>query len=97
MNSFTQSENVKMTTVRIPGTEIGSTIRRSAVKREQPSIIAASSSSRGIVLKNPIISQVANGTVNDGYTTISDHRESCRPSFEITRESGRKSSVGGTR
>ena len=33
----------------------GRTIRRSAAKREQPSIIAASSSSRGIVLKNPIM------------------------------------------
>ena len=66
MNSLTQSENVKMTTVRIPGSEIGSTMRRSAAKREQPSIIAASSTSRGIVLKNPIISQVANGIVNDG-------------------------------
>ena len=34
--------------------------------REAPSISAASSSSRGIVLKNPIRSQVENGTVNDG-------------------------------
>src|SRR5881275_895439 len=97
MNSLTQRENVKMTTVRIPGTEIGSTMRRSAAKREQPSIIAASSSSRGIVLKNPIISHVANGIVKDGYTRTSDQSESCRPSLEITRESGRNSSVGGTR
>ena len=41
-------------------------MRRSAAKREQPSIIAASSSSRGIVLKNPIMSHVAKGIVNDG-------------------------------
>ena len=34
MNSFTQSENVKITTVRIPGSEIGKTIRRSARRRE---------------------------------------------------------------
>ena len=66
MNSFTQSENVKITTVRIPGTETGKTILQSALRREQPSTSAASSSSWGIVLKKPIRSQVANGTVNDG-------------------------------
>ena len=66
MNSLTQSENEKMTTVRIPGSEIGKTMRRSARNREQPSTSAASSSSCGIVLKNPISSQVENGTVNDG-------------------------------
>src|SRR6266852_4545289 len=71
-NSLTQSENVKITTVRIPGREIGKTMRRSAAKREQPSISAASSSSGGIVLKKPIISHVENGTVKDGYTRISE-------------------------
>src|SRR6266536_971036 len=65
-NSFTQSENEKITTVRIPGIEIGSTTRRSAFNREQPSIRAASSSSSGIVLKKPIRSHVENGIVNDG-------------------------------
>src|SRR5207253_10341853 len=64
--SFTQSENVKMTTVRIPGSEIGKITRQSAFSLEQPSIRAASSSSSGIVLKKPISSQVENGTVNDG-------------------------------
>src|SRR5207245_1664606 len=34
-NSLTQSENVKITTVRIPGSEIGKTMRRSAEKRER--------------------------------------------------------------
>src|SRR5260221_8462431 len=65
-NSFTTSEKVKMTTVRIPGIEIGKTMRTSALSREQPSIRAASSSSGGIVLKKPISSQIANGIVNDG-------------------------------
>ena len=55
-----------MTTVRIPGSEIGKTTRTSVFRREAPSIWAASSSSCGIVLKNPISSQVENGTVNDG-------------------------------
>jgi hypothetical protein len=55
-----------MTTVRIPGSDTGSTISRRAFRRDAPSISAASSSSCGIVLKNPIRSQVANGTVNEG-------------------------------
>src|SRR5581483_10996935 len=96
-NSFTTSENVKITTVRIPGTETGNTMRTSAPNLEHPSISAASSSSCGIDLKNPIRSQIANGIVNDGYTTINAHRRSSRLSFDTTRESGRKSSVGGTR
>jgi hypothetical protein len=55
-----------MTTVRIPGSEIGKTTRVSDFMREQPSISAASSSSCGIVLKKPISNHVAKGTVNDG-------------------------------
>src|ERR687887_1485343 len=89
--SFTQSENVKITTVRIPGSEIGNTTRQSAFSLEQPSIRAASSSSTGIVLKKPISSQTENGTVKDGYTRTSDQSRSSRPRFEITRERGRKS------
>ena len=63
---MTTSENVKITTVRIPGIELGNTIRTNAPKREQPSISAASSSSCGIVLKKPISSQTAKGIVKDG-------------------------------
>src|SRR5579862_4175038 len=65
-NSLMTSEKVKMTTVRIPGIEIGKTMRTSAPKREHPSMSAASSSSCGIALKNPISSQTANGIVKDG-------------------------------
>ena len=57
---------MKITTVRIPGSEIGKTIRTSVRSREAPSTSAASSSSRGIDLKNPISSQVANGIVKPG-------------------------------
>jgi hypothetical protein len=63
---LTTSEKVKMTTVRIPGTEMGKTTRTIVESREQPSTSAASSSSCGIVLKKPIRSQIANGIVNDG-------------------------------
>ncbi len=55
-----------MTTVRIPGSEIGRTIRTSVPKREQPSTRAASSSSCGMLLKKPIRSHVAKGIVNEG-------------------------------
>src|SRR5213076_2148400 len=65
-NSFRTSEKVKMTTVRMPGIEIGNTMRTSEPMREQPSTSAASSSSCGIVLKKPISSQMANGIVNEG-------------------------------
>ena len=47
-------------------TEIGTTTRRKAPNRLQPSIIAASSRSPGIALKNPMRSQVQKGIVNDG-------------------------------
>src|SRR5215204_4998570 len=97
MNSFTTSENEKMTTVRTPGSEIGKTTRVSVLIREAPSTSAASSSSFGIVLKNPIRSHVENGTVNDGYTSTSDQIEFCRFTWLITQKSGMKSSVGGTR
>src|SRR6266850_4730827 len=106
-NSLTTSEKEKMTTVRIPGTEIGKTTRISVPSRDAPSIWAASSSSWGMVLKNPIKSQVAKGTVNDGYTRTSDQIEprrwKCRrllvwlSSWVITENSGRNSNVGGTR
>src|SRR5712691_3366131 len=96
-NSFTTSENEKITTVRMPGMEIGKTTRKSVPSREAPSICAASSSSLGIVLKKPISSHVAKGTVNEWYTRIKPPSESWRWRFEITQNSGRKSSVGGTR
>src|SRR5262245_2603778 len=97
MNSFTQREKEKMTTVRIPGRATGKTILTSARRREHPSTSAASSSSCGMVLKKPIRSQVANGIVNDGYTTISDQSVFRRCSSATKRESGRNSRVGGTR
>src|ERR687888_1459338 len=64
--SFRTSEKEKITTVRIPGSEIGKITRTSVFNREAPSTRAASSSSWGIVLKKPIINQVENGTVKDG-------------------------------
>src|SRR5262252_3340258 len=87
----------KMITVRIAGTDSGSTVFTNAPNTVQPSTTAASSISRGTDLKNPISSQVQNGIVKVGYTTTSDHSESCSPNAVTTRDSGRNSSVGGTR
>src|ERR687887_1722905 len=89
-NSFTTSENEKMTTVRIPGIEIGKTTRVNVFSRDAPSTRAASSSSCGMVLKNPISSHVENGTVNDGYTSTSDQIESVRCACLITATNGMK-------
>src|ERR671924_579678 len=93
--SFRTSEKEKMTAVRIPGTEIGKTTRSSVWSRDAPSTSAASSSSAGIVLKKPIRSHVANGTVNEGKTSISDSSRSWRPMCAITHDIGREKSVGG--
>src|SRR5580704_8057410 len=96
-NSCMVSVKAKMTTVRIAGTESGSTVFTNAPMMVQPSTIAASSISRGTDLKNPMNSQVQNGIVKVGYTRTRDHSESCSPSTETTRDSGRNSRVGGTR
>src|SRR4026209_3029814 len=96
-NSFTTSENEKITTVRMPGIEIGKTTRVSVFSREAPSTRAASSSSKGMVLKNPIRSHVAKGTVNEGYTSTSDQIESVRCACLMTAKNGMKRSVGGMR
>ena len=47
-------------------TDTGITTRTNAPNRDRPSIIAASSRSRGIALKKPISNQVQNGTVKLG-------------------------------
>src|SRR6202046_4271426 len=81
----------------MPEIEIGTTSRTNAPKRVSPSTIAASSSSRGIDLKNPISNQGENGIVKHGYTNTSDEIVSCRTNIATTRDSGMKSKVGGTR
>src|SRR5919201_4896587 len=95
--SFRTSENEKITTVRIPGTEIGKITCSSVFRRDAPSTSAASSSSPGIVLKNPISSHVEKGTVNDGKTIISERSRSWRPMCAMTHDIGRERSVGGAR
>src|SRR5215475_4709267 len=96
-NSCIVRVKAKMTTVRIAGTESGSTVFTKAPTTVQPSTMAASSISRGTDLKNPMNNQVQKGIVKVGYTSTSDHRESCNPSKDTTRDSGKNSNVGGTR
>ena len=52
MNSLKTAMNVKMASVASAGFDSGRMMRQSTVKRVQPSMKAASSSSRGIVMKN---------------------------------------------
>src|SRR5215475_7369247 len=47
--SFQHSTSERMKAATMPGSATGSTMRRNALQTEQPSISAASSSSRGIV------------------------------------------------
>jgi hypothetical protein len=65
-NSWVTSVKVKITTVRIPETEIGITSFKKAWNRVRPSTMAASSSSGGIDLKKPMSSQVEKGIVKLG-------------------------------
>src|SRR6266446_10611104 len=96
-NSCMVSVKAKITTVRMAGSDSGRIVFTNAPTTVQPSTIAASSISRGTDLKNPMNSQVQNGMVKVGYTTTSDQSESCSPKSETRRDSGRNSSVGGTR
>src|SRR3954464_2476720 len=65
-NSCMTSVKVKITTVSTPATDTGRMTFTKAPKCDRPSIIAASSRSRGSTLKKPIISHVQNGTVKLG-------------------------------
>ncbi len=91
------SVKAKIATVSMPGMLTGSTIRNIAPSRLQPSTRAASVISRGTFLKKPMSSQVQNGIVKVGYTTTSAHFVFTSPSPTTSCDSGRKSSVGGTR
>src|SRR5260370_33069245 len=65
--------------------------------RLAPSMRAHSSSSFGIVLKYPIMSQVEKGIRNVGYVRMSDHGGSPSRKFRMMSARGMKRSVGGTR
>ena len=56
--------NVKMETAMTPGSASGTITRATAIGREAPSVIAASSRSRGIDWKNARRSHMLNGSEN---------------------------------
>src|SRR5258708_3980102 len=63
-NSFQENSMVKIAAETNPGAVSGSAIRQKAPIREQPSILAASSSSTGISSKKLRIIQMTNGKLN---------------------------------
>src|SRR5262245_61688401 len=71
-NSFQDSVNEKIAEATIPGADSGNRIRNSAPILVQPSTIACSSSSGGMLLKYPISIQVQKGTMNERYVKMSD-------------------------
>src|SRR6266508_729283 len=97
MNSLAVSVKAKTTTATSPGKTSGTTVRTNAPSRLEPSTIACSSMSFGIVRKKPINSQTDTGIVIVGYTSTSDQVLSCSPTAATTRDRERNSSVGGTR
>ena len=89
--------NEKNVTTTRAGSDIGSTIRTSALMRLQPSTRAASSSSTGTDLKYPMSSQVQKGTSNPRYAMMSPCRLSVRRRTLIMANMGMNSSDVGTR
>ena len=79
-NSFQDRVNEKMADATMPGADSGSRIRNSAPILVQPSTIACSSSSGGILRKYPISIQVQKGTMNERYVRMSDVSVLPRPS-----------------
>src|SRR5206468_10792872 len=97
MNSFQERVKAKIPAERIPGIASGKMIWTMARMRLAPSMRAHSSSSFGIVLKYPIMSQVENGIRNVGYVRMSDHGVSPSRKFRMMSARGMKRRVGGTR
>ena len=83
-------------TVTSAGLTAGSSTRQNAPKDPQPSISAASSSSRGIVLKALRIMKMPNGTWNRVSTNATPTSESCSPICFIQTSSGISRAAYGT-
>ncbi len=64
MNSFQAWMNPKTPVATRPGASSGNVIRKNAWKREQPSIIAASSSSKGTPATKPRRVQIVKGSTD---------------------------------
>src|SRR5258708_15191609 len=97
MNSFHESVKAKMPAEMSPGTASGSMIFTRICQRVAPSISAHSSSSKGMVRKYHISSQVQNGIRKVGYVRISAQVVSNNPSLKTMSASGMNRIDGGTR
>ena len=95
-NSFQATIRQNTTVAASPGFATGSTTRTSTPIRESPSIMAASSSSRGISRKKPCIIQTTKGKLKAVYTMISPSRELSRPAPRSIRNSGTMVTIGGS-
>lgn len=76
MNSFHASMKQKTAVAAIPGADSGRIILVKALALVQPSILAASSSSLGIFLKNPLNNHIENGSEKTVYEIIKPVKES---------------------
>src|SRR5258705_13474049 len=95
--SFQESVKQKMNAETRPGTLSGRMTWKRMRRRLAPSTIAASSSSRGMLLRYPTSSQVQNGTRKVEYTGTSAQSWSNQPSLSMTSASGMKKMAGGMR
>src|SRR5207237_4452197 len=81
----------------MPGVASGSTMNTRLCQRVAPSTSAASSSSRGMVRKYALSSQMLNGTEKVRYTATSAGNESSKCKLFSTMKIGMNSSVDGNR
>ena len=72
-NSFQENIYANIIVAINPGAERGKVILINAPKEEHPSINAASSISRGISKKKPLIIQIINGSIKEMYARTKDH------------------------
>jgi len=69
-NSFQELKKTKIDDATSPGADKGKTILKKLPNLEQPSIIAASSKSLGIILKYSLSIQIAKGNNQDEWAKI---------------------------
>src|SRR3954462_7777262 len=83
---FQAIRKVKSATATSPGRASGRMMRQKVCRYDAPSIIAASSMSRGIERKNPISIHTENGSANDEYARIRAKYVLSKPRSDIRRK-----------
>lgn len=95
-NSFHDWITQKIAVAAIPGSVKGKTIFVRTLRREQPSIKAASSISWGISSMNPRIIHIVNGMLKLRYTMARRMWVSSRPKKRPRRKKGITTAMGGS-